>query len=373
MKMSKSSKYSLILWGLSCSIITWGATPTIASEIVSLSEPHRASTKASDLFAPGIELSEYFTDTKTRTYQLGQLNLEEFCQDFPYNSQCQDVETETPDMETEIDTPDIETETEPDSIPVPVPPPAPSEDEEETELESRGTKQKSGWAIVPEISTLGLGGHVVRRIIPQINARVGINAFSLGLDGIDTDVDYEADLNLFNVSTLADIHPFRNSGFRISTGLVFGNNNFDGSADISDLVIEELENEDELNDDVIEALESIDDLATVDADVEITNSVSPYLGIGGGNAVAKGKGLGFWWNLGVIFGGSPQIDIETEVADNQIREQLDEETAAAVDEVLQETREATDEVVEDEEDDIQDALDFVNIYPVFSLGISYQF
>ncbi len=363
MKISKFPKCSLILWGLTCSAIAIGATPTIAGEtetnkIASLPTSDRTSTKASDLLPPAIGLPQYFKDIETRTYQLGQLDLEQFCQNFPYNSKCRDGSGTIPGSSTETD-----------SIPVPVPPASRSRD-----LESRRTKQKSGWAIVPEISTLGLGGHVVRRVIPQINARVGINAFSLNLDGaIDTDVDYEADLNLFNVSTLADIHPFRNSGFRISTGLVFGDNNFEGSGDLSDLVIEELEEEAELRDEDIEALENIDGLATVSAEVDITNSISPYIGIGGGNAVGRGKGFGFWWNLGVILSGAPQIELDAQIADNQVQDELDDRTAATVEEVLLETREATDEVVEEQEDEIQDVLDFVNIYPVLSLGISYQF
>jgi|GEM_PF-781518 len=365
MKMSKSQKCSLILWGLAWSAIALGATPTIASETeANKIASARASTKAQDLLSPGIELSKYFTDLDTRTYQLGQLNLEKFCQDFPYNSKCRDANTSPTESNP------IEMETEPDSIPVPVPPPAPSED-----IESSTTKQKSGWAIVPEISTLGLGGHVVRRIIPQVNARVGVNAFGLDLDGaIDTDVDYEANLNLFNVSTLADIHPFKSSGFRISTGLVFSNNNFDGSGDLSQLVIDELQDRDELDDDTIARLEEIDNLATVDAEVDISNSVSPYLGIGGGNAVAKGKGFGFWWNLGVIFSGMPQINLSTDVDSDRILDELDESgDSDEAQEILEETQAAADEATEEQEDDIQDALDFVNIYPVLSLGISYQF
>ena len=369
--MSRFTRYSLILWGLAWGAIAIAPTLTIASETetnktASLPTSNRASTKARDLLSSEIKLSEYFTDFETRTYQLGQLNLEKFCQDYPYNSKCRDANgTTVPGGETEIP----ETETEPDSIPVPVPPPAPSRG-----LESDASNQKSGWAIVPEISTLGLGGHVVRRIIPQVNARVGINAFGVDFGGmVDNDVDYEADLNLFNVSTLADIHPFKSSGFRITTGLVFSNNNFEGSGDISDLVVDRVADEGELDDDEIDVLRDIDDLAIVDADVDITNSVSPYLGIGGGNAVAKGKGFGFWWNLGVVFSGSPNIELEGELADAQVRDELDDESAEVVERTLEEVREAKDEEIEEQEDDIQDALDFFKIYPVLSLGISYQF
>ena len=324
------------------------------TDLASLPTPNRVSNQAIDLLSP-VELPAYFTDFQNRTYKLGQSNLEQFCQDFPYNSKCAGT---TPN-----------TETDPNSIPVPVPPPAPPESSS-----SRPEGQKTGWAIVPEISTLGLGGHVVKRLIPQINARVGINAFGLGLDGIDTDIDYEADLNLFNVSTILDLHPLKSSGLRLSGGFIFGNNNFEGSADVSELVVDELEDEEDLDEDIIDALREIDGLANVDADVEIASGVSPYLGIGGGNAVGEGKGFGFWWNLGVVFSGSPEVDLDTELASQQVRDRFeDTEFEAEADRIVNEVEDGIDEVIDGEEDDIQDSLNFVDIYPVLSLGISYQF
>ena len=372
MSKLKLNKCNFVLLGLSwiaISTLTEGiaAKPVVSQNIVNnndskesnvalLSTSDRVSNKAIDLLSP-LALSKYFTDIQTRTYQLAQQNLEKFCQDFPYNSKCTGT------------TPGVE----PNSIPVPVPPPAPPEGSSDNSTSSSG--QKSGWAIVPEISTLGLGGHVVKKIIPQVNARVGINAFSLGLDdAIDTDVDYEADLNLLNVSTLLDIHPIKRSGLRLSGGLIFGNNNFDGSADVSELVIEGLEEQEELNEEVIETLEGIDNLANVDAEVDVANGVSPYLGIGGGNAVAEGKGFGFWWNLGVVFSGSPDINLNTDLASEEVRASFeDSEFEEQVDRIIEETEDSLDDVVDGEEDDIQDSLDFVDIYPVLSLGISYQF
>ena len=62
-------------------------------------------------------------------------------------------------------------------IPVPVPPP-----ETPNTGRERENRAKSGWAIVPEVSSLGLGGNIVTRITPNFNARLGINAFGVGLD-----------------------------------------------------------------------------------------------------------------------------------------------------------------------------------------------
>lgn len=248
-------------------------------------------------------------------------------------------------------------------IPVPAPPPPPREtpDNIETPNSIEGGRTKTGWAIVPEVSSLGFGGNLVTRITPNFNARLGINAFGVGLDVEETEFDYEGDLNLFNVSTLIDVHPFRNSGLRISGGLIFNNNNVEGTADISEQVAEELGTV-EVSGQLVDASElGVEELATVDADIDLTNTVAPYLGIGGGNPVAASKGWGFWWNLGIAFSGSPEADVSSNVADD-VPEPIRTEVEAAADRVL-----------EDEERDLEDELDLIRIYPVLSLGFSYQF
>ncbi len=70
--------------------------------------------------------------------------------------------------------------------------------------------------------------------------RVGVNAFGVGINLNESQFDYQGDLNLFNVSSITDVHPFKSSGFRISAGLIFGNNNIQGTADISEQVADEL-------------------------------------------------------------------------------------------------------------------------------------
>lgn len=300
------------------SVITIFTQNAIAQSPIDLKDKI-ISTRADDL------------DVSIPTYQLvqRQLDLEQFCQNYPFNSQC--------------------TKTNPSTSP----PPA-------TNREIIPEQSRTGWAIVPEISTLGLGANVVRKITPQVNARVGINAFNAGLDNIvDTDVDYEADLNLFNVSTLIDFHPLQNSGFKVTGGLIFNDNNVEATADISREVAEEVgvitfqgQTIDLRNFD-------LSGIAIADAEADITNSVSPYLGIGGGNAVADSKKLGFWWNLGVVFGGTPDVEMTANLSE-QIPQQFREEAEAAA-----------AEVIEDEEKNIEDEL--ISVYPVISLGLSYQF
>ena len=301
------------------------------------------STRATDLLLSNSHKSS--ADNLLTTDQLAQreLDLTTFCQNYPYNSRCKEIRPSNAPGSIERS-----------PIPVPVPSPANSS-------QDSSSRQKSGWAIAPEASTLGFGGHIVRKITPNFNARVGVNAFGFGIDIEETDLDFEGDLNLFNVSSIIDLHPFKRSGFRISGGLIFGDNNFDGTADISEEVAEEL-GEVEIEGQSINVSDlGINELATLDADIEINNNVAPYIGIGGGNPVGEGKGLGFWWNLGVVLGGSPEVELDSNVS---------EETPEAI---REDVEEAADNILQEEEEELEDELDFINIYPVVSLGLSYQF
>jgi hypothetical protein len=267
------------------------------------------------------------------------LDLVQFCQNYPHNSKC--------------------------TVGNPTGEPGKLENSPRKDLtpqaELNSSQQKSGWAIVPELSTLGLGGHVVKKITPNVNARLGINNYGRDINVNETEYDYKGNLNLFNVSTLVDYQPFKNVGIRLSSGLVFGNNNIQGTADVSERVANEL-GEVTIGGQRIDIRDlNIENLASIDTDIEINEGVAPYLGIGSGNAVKPGKGIGFWWDLGVVFSGSPNAEVTSNFS-TDIPAELREEVVAAADEALK-----------DEEKDLNEALDIMGIYPVLSLGLSYQF
>ena len=341
MSKSKPNIWILSALGASLATLTIAVQPIMAEEVAIISNERdvsllssSVSTKARDLLS-ATQPKKYLNNAQTTAYKLVQreLDLEKFCQDYPYNARCHGSTPSNRSEPTE--------QLDPSSpIPVPVSPPAPP-----ARSNSSQNNLQSGWAIVPEISTLGLGGQVVRKIVPQLNARVGVNAFGFGFDLEETDIDYDADLNLFNVSTILDYHPAKGSGFKLGGGLVFANNNIEGTS-TTDQTIEIGDRE-----------FSADQLGSVDADIEITRDVAPYLGIGWGNAVGEGKGLGFWFNAGVIFGGSPEIEVSPNISDG-----VSEEVVAEI-----------NEAAEQEEEDLEDELDFISIYPVVSLGFSYQF
>jgi len=195
-----------------------------------------------------------------------------------------------------------------------------------------------------KVGTQGIGADVTAGINKKLNARFNLNYFSYGttING-DDDEDgggggsVKPELTLLTLGALLDWHPWA-QGFRLSAGLYLNQNKIDLTADLNDTV--------ELNDREY----TLSDLGgTVDF-----NSLAPYLGLGYGNAVGADGRWHFSFDLGVMFQGSPQVDLRATVSDPALQSQLDADIAG-------------------EQKKLEDDLGFFTIYPVISLGVSYRF
>jgi hypothetical protein len=205
---------------------------------------------------------------------------------------------------------------------------------------------------------LGLGGNVTARISPNFNASIGINGVPFtpefefesdsGIEGVD-EIEYEGDLDIFNVSALGSYYPSANSGFHISGGIVFNTFEVSGTGTASGTgTVEVGDQEFDVTGD-----------GTIGADASFENDVAPYIGIGWGNPVRPGSRFSFFANLGVMFTGSPEVDAE-----------VIEGNFTNVDATGPDIQEALDEEAQEIEDDL-DVLG--GIYPILTLGVSYQF
>jgi hypothetical protein len=261
------------------------------------------------------------SDLMSETIANVPLDLDVFCVNYPYNSRCEGYT------------------------------PGSSEDLEEAlsndNSQSSASSANSAWAIGADIGTLGGGANVTRRITPKINVRGGINGFTIGTDVEDTDVKYNADLTLINVSTLLDYHPIQRLGFRLTGGLIFNDNKISGSGQPSGGTIFTFNGEDY----------QVADVGSVDADISFGSPVAPYIGIGWGNAVKPNQRWGFSANLGVMFPGSPDVNISANPNPN---------LPAA-------TRTQLESDIKAEENKLEDDLDFLTVYPVLSVGVTYHF
>ncbi len=313
---------------------------SIAEEVVPESITHLAVTDEVIATSVTTEKSETPPQPGTFTYSAGDLlakkplDLNIFCKNYPLNSQCTNQPVTTP-------------ATKPEEVK-----PKP------TEENSAVPAKTHGWAITPEISTLGIGAAVTKSITPNINVKVGVNGLGASRDARLSEVDYNAKVNLFNVSTLAEYYPWKNGGFHLTGGLVFQNNSLDGSAKNGQTVTIGTRSYN-----IGDELGSV----TLKAKGSFVNSVAPYLGIGWGNAVKPDKHWGFSANLGVMFAGSPKLDLIA--SSSQDINTIPEPFRSGIEARIQ----TLQNDLEEERKKQENALNWLNVYPVLSVGVSYQF
>ncbi len=196
-----------------------------------------------------------------------------------------------------------------------------------------------------KIGTLGYGADATIGLTERFNARLGFNMFNYEMTESDEDDDggaadeFTAELDLLTLPVLVDWHPW-NGRFRLSGGIVFNNNEIALSTIPGD-TIELGPNDREY------AVDSLDGMASF-------GSVAPYLGLGFGNAVGANGNWHFAMDIGVMFQGSPEVDLSA-VALNPAEQ-------AALD------RDIDEEVAE-----IEDDTEAFSMYPLISLGVSYKF
>ena len=305
----------------------------IAEEVVV--EPINQPVVTNEVIATSItpEKTETHPQPGTFSYSAGDLlatiplDLDVFCKSYPLNSRCTERSTPSKPQRGES---------------------KPTQESKPTEEMSQTSVKTRGWAITPEISTLGVGATVTKSITPNVNAKLGINGLGISRDVSLSDVDYKADINLLNISTLADYHPWKNGGFRLTGGLVFQDNNIEGTG--------KAKNGGKININGVD-YDTTTQLTSVKAKVSLGNSVAPYLGIGWGNAVKPGKHWGFSTSLGVMFAGSPKVVLTPEFGPG----------------ATPDLKEKINNNIEAERKKQESDLNWLNIYPVFSLGVSYQF
>ena len=139
-----------------------------------------------------------------------------------------------------------------------------------------------------------------------------------------------------SLQALADWHPWKSS-FRVSGGLVYNNNKFDGKAYPTGGILVLGGNQQKY---------TVGD-AHVDATVDF-NKIAPYLGIGWGRT-PKNTGLSFTSDLGILYAGTPKTSLTT-VDFNANATDLANANAA-----------------------LKDSLNGYRFYPLISVGIGYSF
>lgn len=246
-----------------------------------------------------------------------EIDLETFCRNYPYNSRCTNQNL-TPEREQkQLETPPAESKT-------------------------------SGFALSAKASTLGLGIEGTGAISPNFNGRLGFNYFDFSIDTEKSDIDYDADIQLLSATALIDWFPSSRSEFRITGGIAYNDNKVDATARSAATL------------DIGGVEFPAAAVGQLEGEATFPNTISPYIGIGYGNSVKRDRRFTFSVDLGILFTGSPEVDLN---ATGPASSLLDVPLVGS----------ALNDAIEREEEDIEDDLDGLSIYPVLTLGISYQF
>ncbi len=195
------------------------------------------------------------------------------------------------------------------------------------------------FAISPSVGTLGLGGELTTRVTSNVNARIGVHAFSFDFDGTESDIEYNVDVDLLSFTGLLDWHVFDDS-FRITGGILLNESEVDMRARPATPLT------------IGGTSYTAAQAGTVSGSLDF-DDVVPYVGIGWGNPFRSEQGLSLALDLGVVFMGSPDVSLSangTLASDQAFQAELAKERQ-----------------------DIEDEWSDFKYYPVLSLNLFYRF
>lgn len=156
-----------------------------------------------------------------------------------------------------------------------------------------GCTDTGQWAIGAKGGTLGIGGELTRKVATDINTRVGFNMLDYSYDDDVAGIEYDFGLGLRSFSALVDWHIF-DGPFRITGGVLTLDNQFDLKTLVNQNVI--------IGDNTYTPAQVGRLSGRVDLD-----GVAPYIGIGWGNPVGRGRRWGFYSDFGVAFANTPDV------------------------------------------------------------------
>jgi hypothetical protein len=224
--------------------------------------------------------------------------------------------------------------------PVEAAPVASPEASPEPEADQTDSYSSSDLSLTGKIGTLGLGAELDIALTDSLGARIGLNSFTYQYNANASTVNYDFHLKLQTVSALADWYPFDESSFRTSVGVMYNNNkvSMDGLPTGGTYTI---------NGNPY----STSTISSLHGDISF-NKVAPYIGIGWGKPAPTGQGWGMTTDFGVLFQGSPKTNLTV--------------TCTGIGSC------PTASDIAAENTKMQNDLSNFKLWPVASIGISYQ-
>ncbi len=217
-------------------------------------------------------------------------------------------------------------------------------------LLAASTAAQAEVAITAKAGTLGGGVELTVGLSPQVNVRLGANAYDYTENDREVSgIFYDATARLRTATALLDYHP-GGHGFRLSAGAIYNDTRVEGSS--------------------LPPASGIYDIGGVPVPASLVGTLDgriewdplvPYVGIGWGNAVGPGRRVRFALDLGAIFQGKGKATLTPNIPPGS---PINSTPGA---------REALQILLDREEREIEDDVADYTVYPVVAVGVSYRF
>jgi hypothetical protein len=203
---------------------------------------------------------------------------------------------------------------------------------------------RADTALYLDLSTLGGGLGLGVELGPTLTLRGGFNALSYDETIEETDVRYDADLDLQSGRLLLDWHP-GGAPFRLVAGLLLNGNELGGRGVPTDGSFEINGNE-----------YSADEIGSLDARLDF-DTLAPYVGFGFGRAVPQDGRWAWSMDIGIAWQGSADVAVNAQCG-AAVPASLCEQIQADVDAEVRE---------------LEQDLDDYELWPVLGVSLSYRF
>ncbi|HVK99351.1 MAG TPA: hypothetical protein VM553_06030 [Dongiaceae bacterium] len=222
-----------------------------------------------------------------------------------------------------------------------------------TLLAGTGAAHAGNLGVAGKISSLGYGLEADYILSDKFSVRGQFNTLDYDDTFKEDGINYDGTLDLSSFGVLLDWHPF-GGGFRVTAGgfsvdnEVTGVGSGSGTYEIGDAtyVVEESDN------------------LKVDALIELGDGFKPYVGLGWGHSPSNKGGLLLSVDVGLLLQDSPSVDLTASGT------ATDEGSGLTVDMATDPT---VQEELRKEEQNLEDDLKDLDIYPVISLGVGWRF
>lgn len=197
-------------------------------------------------------------------------------------------------------------------------------------------QDKGNAAFGAHIGSLGFGPDLSYSVSPMLTLRGTGNFLSLDYDENVDGIDYDLDVDLMSAGALMEFHPLR-TGFHFSLGAFYNDNSAGlGATANSGSTIGSF---------TVPSGQSVG----LRGDLEV-EPFSPYFGVGWDSTFTSRSNWSFTFQAGVLYQGDPDVTLRQTSGPAVSQSDLDAEAQS-----------------------VEDDLELLQFYPVFSIGLSYRF